>query len=64
MKAKDALKILRVSRGTLTNYVKDGSMLDKKPYVHAANIIRKVVPRAFADGIEGLGLNPLKVLPL
>lgn len=29
----------------------------------SANIIRKVVPRAFADGIEGLGLNPLKILP-
>ncbi|MCP4351794.1 MAG: IS607 family transposase [Desulfobacterales bacterium] len=26
MKAKDALKILRVSRGTLTNYVKDGKI--------------------------------------
>jgi len=26
MKAKDVLKILRVSRGTLTNYVKDGKI--------------------------------------
>ncbi|ETR74503.1 MAG: Resolvase containing, partial [Candidatus Magnetoglobus multicellularis str. Araruama] len=26
MKAKDALKILRVSRGTLTNYVKEGKI--------------------------------------
>ncbi len=30
----------------------------------SANIIRKVVPNAFADGIEALGLAPLKILPL
>lgn len=29
----------------------------------SANIIRKVVPNAFADGIEGVGLRPLKILP-
>ncbi len=29
----------------------------------SANIIRKVVPNAFADGIEALGLTPLKILP-
>ncbi|ETR69540.1 MAG: site-specific integrase-resolvase-like protein [Candidatus Magnetoglobus multicellularis str. Araruama] len=91
MKAKDALKILRVSRGTLTNYVKEGkikviklptgrydydeesvySFLNKdvsRNTVIYARVStpkqRKAVPNAFADGIEALGLTPLKVVPL
>jgi len=27
-------------------------------------ILKKAVPNAFADGIEALGLTPLKVMPL
>ncbi|MDQ7025730.1 MAG: hypothetical protein Q9P01_10885 [Anaerolineae bacterium] len=27
----------------------------------AGNIIRKVVPKAFADGIEGVAVSPLRV---
>lgn len=27
----------------------------------AYNIIRKVFPKAFADGIEGVGLHPVKL---
>ena len=43
----------RTGSGRLVNADVNGS----------ANIIRKVFPDAFADGTEGVGLRPLRVIP-
>ena len=45
--------LFRTSAGKLVNADVNGS----------ANIIRKVFPDAFADGTEGVGLCPLRVMP-
>ncbi len=45
--------LFRTHAGKLVNADVNGS----------ANIIRKVFPDAFADGIEGVGLRPVRVMP-
>jgi putative transposase len=50
----------RVKRGLFRTFI---GKLVNADVNGSLNIIRKVVPDAFADGIEGLGLNPMKVMP-
>ncbi len=50
----------RISRGLFRTGTKKKVNADING---SANIIKKIVPNAFADGIEALGLTPLNVLP-
>jgi putative transposase len=58
MKKQEVYKGKRVKRGLFKS--SDGILINAD--VNGAyNIIRKVFPNAFADGIEGVGLHPVKV---
>jgi len=58
MKKQETYKGKRVKRGLFKSY--NGTLINAD--VNGAyNIIRKVFPNAFADGIEGVGLHPVKV---
>ncbi|MEO0596337.1 MAG: zinc ribbon domain-containing protein, partial [Chloroflexota bacterium] len=51
----------RVKRGLFR--AKDGRTINADVNA-AANIIRKVIPNAFADGIEAVVVSPVRVLPV